>query len=121
MSTGRRVPADPAVPTPSGPRIRHDDPVSELDGEPGWTDADAAWSDPVERNLDRLKNAAVAGVFLGILLGFIAVAVDQGDGGLSGGAVVTFVVAFLALAWGGLAALAHWSCAALLGGRAPRD
>jgi uncharacterized membrane protein YccC len=99
--------------------------MSELDGERGWTDDDAAWSNPVERNLERLKNSAVAGTVLGVLLGFIAVAVQQngsaGTGEVSWGAVITFVVALGSVAWGALAALAYWSCAALLAGRTPQD
>lgn len=98
--------------------------MSELDGERGWTEDDAAWSNPVEKNLERLKNSAVAGTVLGVLLGFIAVAVvhqSAGTGEVSRGAVVTFVVALGSVAWGALAALAHWSCAALLAGRTPQD
>jgi hypothetical protein len=99
--------------------------MSELDGEPGWTDDDAAWSNPVEKNLERLKNSAVSGIVLGVLLGFIAVAVQQsgsaGTGEVSWGAVVTFVIALGSVAFGALAALAHRACGALLAGRTPQD
>lgn len=97
--------------------------MSELDGERGRPDDDVAWSNPGEENLERLKNAAIAGPVLAVLLGFVAVAVHQGDGTgeLSWGALLTFLLALGSLAWGGLAALAHWSCGALLAGRTPQD
>lgn len=99
--------------------------MSELDGERGWTDGDAAWSNPVERNLDRLKDSAIAGLGLAILLLVAAAAQFSHAAGTVDGspvaAVVTLVLAIGSLAWGGLAALAYWTCGALLAGRTPQD
>ncbi|WP_369056280.1 hypothetical protein [Kineococcus terrestris] len=70
-----------------------------------------------------LASAALAGLAVGVVLLVAGGAWLQQAGGASGavpwGALVTLVLAVGSLAWGGLAALAHWVCAALLERRTP--
>ncbi len=70
-----------------------------------------------------LASAALAGLAIGVVLLVAGGAWLQQAGDTSGavpwGALVTLVLAVGSLAWGGLAALAHWVCAALLDRRTP--
>lgn len=93
--------------------------MSDASGQHQWTDEDAGGASDTDRRIAPLGSAAFGGLAVGVLLLIAAAAWLQHaqnsvDGSLWG-PLVCFLLAFGALSWGGLAALAFWICRAVFG------
>jgi len=94
--------------------------MSDADGGHPGTDDQAGWyARPSQA--EPLKTASYVGLLLGLaLLTVSGLSWDHVETTLGASLwwpVVSLVVAVVALSWSGLAAIAHWSCAALLAAR----
>ncbi|WP_432571106.1 hypothetical protein [Kineococcus sp. SYSU DK005] len=96
--------------------------MSDARGQHSWTDdrtGEVDEVDEVEERIAPLRSASFVGLGLGVLLLTVGTALlqdaDTSASGLPRGSVLCFALAFGALGWGGLAALAFWVCRAFLG------
>ena len=92
--------------------------MSDAGGQRAGTDEQDGWVSDVERRTAALRSAALGGLALGVLLLVVGAgwlqSAQSATGGASWGALVCFALAFGALGWAGLAALAFWVCRAVL-------
>ena len=92
--------------------------MSDVGGQHAGTDEREGWISDVGRRTAPLRSASFGGLAVGVLLVVAGAAwlqsAQSATGSTSWGALVCFALAFGALGWGGLAALAFWVCRALL-------
>lgn len=93
--------------------------MSDASGQRQWTDQDAGWASAADKRVAPLRSAALGGLAAGVLLLVVAAAwlqhaQNSADSSVWG-PLVCLLLAFGALSWGGLSALAFWVCRAVIG------
>ncbi|MEZ0491501.1 hypothetical protein AB2L28_04550 [Kineococcus sp. TBRC 1896] len=93
--------------------------MSDASGHRQRTDDDAGWDGAADERVAPLRSAALGGLAVGVLLlvsaaAWLQHAQNSADGSVWG-PLVCLLLAFGALSWAGLSALAFWVCRAVLG------